>query len=382
MSKLLYFSAKPDAFRDSTLCEELRSTSTESTARQAMRKRAEVMENKPSEEGGSDVAASVFVNDPLLCKVDLPLRNVYYPLGFAVELVTNSAVILHAASESWGHLHRRHAHPALQIRVGVMEGGPAKCPPSPTFRAQQHLLSIVADAHNQALCDLKAGFAFAWFNDGALYHPTYLRYHFLEAIAFILISGSCAIPLHAACVSLRGRGILLCGESGTGKSTLAYACARNGWTFISDDGSYLERGTETPRVLGNSHRIRFRPAAKELFPELKGRDLTPRAEGKPSIEVPTAELPGIVTAEETAVHSIVFLKRQASSFAALRTLPREVALQYFQKNLYPIGEAQQTQSAMAQYVSTLDVYELVYQDLQQAVDCLELLSGDQANRAR
>ncbi len=170
--------------------------------------------------------------------------------------------------------------------------------------------------------------------------------------------------------------MLLCGPSGAGKSTLAYACARSGWVFTSDDSAYLRHHASELRVVGNSHQLRFRPSAKDLFPELQGRGVTPRAEGKPSIEVPTAELPGIVTADEALVHHIILLNRVPSAHAELRSLPKEAAQQYFQQYLQLPDKIQEMQSEAAKSISTADVYELRYQDLQQAIDCLDLLARD------
>jgi hypothetical protein len=317
--------------------------------------------------------------DPLLGKVELPLRAVYYPLGFALEITTNSPAILHAASESWGHLYQRHAAPTMHLRIGVTDDGAAPCPPTPVFRGQGHLLSIVANADNQAFCDVNAGFAFAWFSDGVLGHPAYLRYHFIEAMAMVLISTCRATPIHAASISYRGQGVLLCGESGAGKSTLAYACARRGWTFTSDDSSYLQHDSRRPCIIGNSHQLRFRPSAVELFPELRGRIQTTRADCKPSIEIATSELPIFSRSDEANVHSIVFLKRQPMDFPTLRVLPWEVALEYFTRSLYPIGEIAKSQAAFLPRLANAQVCELVYEDLDQAIDCLESLTGDQAN---
>lgn len=332
-----------------------------------------MLETLPQETSSSPI------DDPLLCKVELPLQAVFYPLGFAFEIITNSQAVLDAAGESWGHTEQRDSGPALQLRIGVtarISGNRPPCPPCPVVRGQQHLLSIVADAHNQAICDLKAGFAFGWLTEDALRHPAYVRYHFLEAVALVLIATSRATPIHAACISRYGRGMLLCGPSGAGKSTLAYACARSGWIFTSDDSSYLRHHADELRIVGNSHQLRFRPSAKDLFPELHGRGVTPRAEGKPSIEVPTAELPGIVTADEALVHNIVLLNRWPSARAELLSLPAEAAQQYFQQGLQLPDKIQQKQSEVLKSLSTAAVYELRYHDLQQAVDCLDLLARE------
>ncbi len=150
-----------------------------------------------------------FIDDPLLCKVDLPLRAVFYPLGFAFEITTNSQAVLDAAGQSWAHTKQRDSGPVLRLRIGVTRGTSQNCPPAPVVRCQQNLLSMVADAHNQAICDLNAGFAFAWLTEDAVRHPSYTRYHFLEAVALILISTSYATPIHAACVSRYGSGMLV-----------------------------------------------------------------------------------------------------------------------------------------------------------------------------
>jgi hypothetical protein len=113
---------------------------------------------------------------------------------------------------------------------------------------------------------------------------------------------------------------------------------------------------------------------------LQGRSITPRAEGKPSIEVPAAELPGIVIADEALVHHIILLNRWPSAHAELLPLPREAARRYFQQYLPFPDKIRQAQSEALQTLCTADVYELRYQDLQQAVDCLNRLARTSVKR--
>lgn len=316
--------------------------------------------------------------DPLRCNVALPLRAIFYPLGFAVEITTNAQEVLDAALESWGHLHPRDTRPALQFRIIISEENSAEnyldCPPAPVVRVQRHMLTIVADKNNQAICDLKAGFASAWLSRTALQYRSYLRYHFIEAAVLVLLSTSHVTAIHAACVSWRGHGMLLCGDSGAGKSSLAYACARAGWTYTSDDASYLLTNVNPPRVIGNSHQIRFRPSAKDLFPELHGHDVTPRAEGKPSIEIPTSTWPGILTADQAQIHHIVFLNRQPSATATFVPLSKTIAAQRFYKALYPVQDIRDIQMLALQPLLATPIYEFRYRDLHDAIDRLERLA--------
>jgi hypothetical protein len=312
--------------------------------------------------------------DPLLCKMQLPLRAIFYPLGFAVEISTNSQAVLDAARESWRNLSQRHSSPMLRIGIAITPGEPADCPPSPVVRAHRQLLTIVTNPDNQAVCDLGTGYAYAWLTHDILLHRSYLCFHYIEAIAHILISNSYATAIRAACVSRHGRGMLLCGDSDAGKSTLAYACARAGWAYTSDGTSYLLRATGQPRVAGDSRQIRFRPSASELFPELRGRAIASRAEGKPSIEIPTAELRGLITSDEAPIDYIIFLNRQSSAGVDLAPLSRAVAMRRFHQSLFPEDEVQQLRAGALQRLSTADVYELRYRDLQRAVDRLERLA--------
>lgn len=311
--------------------------------------------------------------DALLCDMELPLRRTFYPLGFAVEIITNDPDVLEAANESFGHRRLRRGSTTLQVRIGISEGMGSECPPEPTRREYNHLYSLLADTDNHALLDLKTTTSFIWLNRSALNNRVYFRYNFLEKVVYLLLGASVVTDVHAACVSKNGKGILLCGDSGAGKSTLAYACARAGWTYTSDDTSYLINDSDVPRVIGHSHRVRFRPAAKALFPELASREVTPRMEGKPSIEIPLSELPRLVTASEARVHSIVYLNRYSKATVRLVPLPTGTATQRTCKELFSAGEIRAKHEKILEVLSGVPTYELQYCDVDHAIDLLGLL---------
>ena len=72
--------------------------------------------------------------DSLLCNMELPLRGTFYPLGYAVEIITNDPAVLEAANESFSHTRFSRKSATLQIRIGVSDGRDSECPPEPTDR--------------------------------------------------------------------------------------------------------------------------------------------------------------------------------------------------------------------------------------------------------
>jgi hypothetical protein len=322
----------------------------------------------------TNVAETLAQLDPVFSNFSLPLRGVYYPLGFAVEVSTNSAEVLVAAEESWGRFRKAFSDPPVRLDIGVIADDSKECPPAPGCRARGNLLTTIADAKNYVVSDLNRGFAFAWLTQAAVEHRAYLRYYFLEATALTLLDALYLTPLHAACVEIEGQGLLLCGESGAGKSSLAFACARKGWKYLSDDSSAIVRKRKGRVVVGNPHQMRFRESAIELFPELKEQRITPRFTGKMAIELATSTLPEIATITECQVDYIVFLNRREPEPPSLRTLPEGIALQYFQQCIF-LGdsEAQQAQRSSLDNLLTASVLEMRYRDLDWAVQRLETL---------
>jgi HPr Serine kinase C-terminal domain len=319
-----------------------------------------------------DVIEPGIAGDPLLSNVELPLRSIFHPLGFSIEVITNSEEVLAAAEASWGGLCKVFPEPALELRIALGEGRSGHCPPAPVYRGQKHLLSIVADAGNFGVCDRDRGFAFAWIDRDTVERKEYLRYHFLEAIALSMLASSYVTPLHGACIELDGKGVLLCGNSGAGKSSLAFACARAGWRYISDDASYLVRSGGGRVVVGNSHQVRFRPSAIELFPELEGLSLTPRANDKPSIEVATALIPDVTTARQARVEYIIFLNRGEADRTELVPFPEELAMQWASQSQPDTGANDELKAAIRDLLNA-QLFELRYRTLDRAVAKLENL---------
>jgi hypothetical protein len=309
--------------------------------------------------------------DPILYDYPLPLCGHYYPLGFPLSIATNCEHVLAAALESWSPFSQRFETPYLRLRVGVTGNEDGNCP-KPSVRSQGHLISFVGDSENYSIADLDSGFAYAWLTPAVARNRPILRYHYLDSVVLTLIDSLYVCTVHAACVALDGRGVLLCGPSGAGKSTLAYACATHGWQYVSDDSSSLLKGRMDRVVIGNPHRLRLRPDACLIFPEFHDRLVTARANGKMSIEIATAAEPQIDRLAECEIRHVVFLDRVGGAKAALFSYPRDRALKELSA-VISFGSPEQRETRIAHYRNLLDVpvVRMRYDRLEDAVDCLE-----------
>ncbi len=260
--------------------------------------------------------------DPLGHTEPLPLAEHFHPLGFPLVLRTNSSHIVEACRQSWGEFGRAFETTPIELRVIVGEGPQpeqARMPVllGPSFRSQGHLLALVLDQDNFALCDLDRGFGFACLAAPVARDHLYTSFHFLDSLAYTSICQRYVTPIHAACVARDGAGILLVGGSRAGKSSLAWACARAGFAYVSDDSTFLLRRSEEPTLIGRPHRMRFRPDAVELIPELAGLPRLQTVIGKESFEIRTGDVAGFTTAPRCRPAAVVFLDRQPGAATEL-----------------------------------------------------------------
>ena len=314
--------------------------------------------------------------DPLRCMIAMPFDGEFYPNGFPARVRSNSPVVLAAAHEAWRGWQQRFREAPVEIRALVGGGSSSEAPQPPADSAQGHLLASVANRDNHYCCDMRQGLADVWVTEAVAASGDYFRYHFLEAPAYGLLEVFHLLSVHAACVSLDGRGVLLSGESGAGKSSLAYACARRGWAYCSDDASSLVRRAEGRIVLGRPGVFRFRESAGALFPEFRGMKESRRGNGKPTIEVRTQTLPAIRTATESRVDHIVFLNRRdaAGVLAQIECISKQEARRRLSWDPWPpeLPFREERKAALERLLGA-ETYEMRYRDLDHAVDRLEQL---------
>jgi len=309
------------------------------------------------------------LNDPLLHGIELPLRADYYPAGFPMKLASNSRQVIAAADSAWRGCAPQFPRPPLSIRVAVQPDGPVA--EAPVFRSQGELLTIVSDRYNFGAYDANSLFGYCFVSEATAACHLSLRMHFLEAMTYSLLAQTYAMPMHAAAVARGDSGFLLCGQSGAGKSTLSYACARAGWTFVSDDATWLPADCESRTVIGAPRHARFREDAPRLFPELARYPAAERPNGKPTVEAAMAELPGIHTAASVRVDHFILLDRSARASGRVTPVPFEEAADRILADSPCYGErVRQMYERTVAGLRAAAAWRLEYETLEQALRLL------------
>jgi hypothetical protein len=311
--------------------------------------------------------------DPMLSGFPLPLAGSFYPAGFPLRLATNSPDVMEAAAEAWGAFSPAFDRPPLDFRIVAQPHGQTAA--APVYRVHAGLLTFVADAHNFAAADTRTLTASFFLSEETCADHAVLRWLFLEAMAYMLLTQRYVVSLHAACVARPGGGILLCGPSGSGKSTLSVACARAGFTFLSDDCTWLLTGTDTPVAIGKPHQARLRADAARHFPELAGFPARALPNGKLSMEVPTSLLSGVGTARQIDVAALVFLNRQPEGAPRVEKAPPEEAAALLLADLPSYGpEVDALHEVAIGLLAGLPAWRMTYSGLRDGIDLLSKLA--------
>lgn len=188
-----------------------------------------------------------------------PRRRV---LGADIRFDSDSEALLALADAAYGGLpeHRLSLDvPQLRIDLRLVrrdertEPDRPDEPPPVRMQAGADLLCGVMDACNYAVIAPSRGEALVVVDDDMLArHPYHVRYELIEFAVFVLASRTQSlVPLHGACVGREGRGVLLLGDSGTGKSTLSLHGWLRGMDFLAEDAVFVQPDRLLATGVGN-----------------------------------------------------------------------------------------------------------------------------------
>jgi len=291
-------------------------------------------------------------------------------LGGEFTVRSTDAALLELAVEAFGRLPTQRLErkpPRLTVQLVRNElpqtwaGGEA--PPPPVLSAGAGLLCATVDAGNFAIVDVALARALISVSSAMLAHAYYARYELIE-FAFLTLASRAQslVPLHAACIGARGKGVLLMGASGAGKSTLSLHALKCGMQLMSEDSAFV--ALQTLHVTGVPNYLHLAPAALDfltpgaLRASIESSPVIQRRSGTTKFELDLRDVRGDVARAPLKLVATVCLSRQAAACeAALEPLDRkEFVTRLRDEQPYAMGRA--NWRGFERRIAALPAYEL------------------------
>lgn len=224
------------------------------------------------------------------------------------------------------------------------------------------MLCGIMDAHNFALlCPAQRG-ALVSISDGMLEHPYHARYELIEFAVYALAARSQAlVSLHAACVGRAGRGVLLIGETGAGKSTLALHCLARGLQLLSEDSVFVDSSLLATGVGAFLH-LRASDTLRIDDPRIamlrKNAAMIRRRSGIAKHALDLRGAPRLIASEAFTITAIVFVSKELAANADVLTEVARRVLPERLRSSQPYAANQPGWSEFVERVQHVPAFEL------------------------
>jgi hypothetical protein len=280
--------------------------------------------------------------DPFGERIACPLRRVLGVLGAEVEFRSNDPRLIRLAEESFARLPRhRWGRRVRRLRIELCAvpaqpaSRPLRTPRAPVLRAGAGCLLATVDESNFVIINAIGGEARVQVSRDRFEHPYHLRYELIELAALTLSTrAQQLIPLHAACIAKRGRGVLVMGKSGAGKSTLTLASMAAGLQVLAEDSVFVH--PRSGRATGVASFVHLRRSAVPLVADpilrerIRASPVIRRRSGARKFRFDLRHWPAALAPAPVTLVGVIFLSERSSRGGAIlrpvspRVLSREM----------------------------------------------------------
>ncbi|MBZ5514402.1 MAG: hypothetical protein LAN62_06095 [Acidobacteriia bacterium] len=280
-----------------------------------------------------------------------PISRAFHVAGVRLFIETNSETILESAHEAFASSTPAMAGRGAKLRLWVDPSGNSGPPwPKPYFRGLSHLIFGGFDSQNSFLIDLRTGTVLGRFSPKMAADRSMWKTVIFPVIFSALAPSLDLAVLHCGCVGADGGGLLLAGESGQGKSTLAVALAQVGFRFLSDDRTVLSLTSEGLTAWSVLPGLKLRPDARSHFDGLADLQPAPLWGGEEAYRVDAREELNVHTTPRCEPRWLIFLERQPIPEFTLRRISAPEAAARMEAGLpqeIPAALAQQRRTIAA-----------------------------------
>lgn len=298
------------------------------------------------------------------------LREHVQLLGARFQFESNSRQLLHLVESAYAGLPRHRLSdvvPRLRVRLQLMSDGPRRSsrrvePPPVAMTSAAGFLGGATQGSNFVVMSPQERSALVGISPQMLRFPYHTRYELIEFAVFTLAQRVQRLAsLHAACVGRGGRGILMMGRSGAGKSTVALQCLLQGLDFLSEDAVFVEPDSLRATGIANFLHVpanSLRWIERENAAAIRRSPVISRRSGVKKFELDLRGGDYRLAASPLQICAVVFLSSQsAGTVPLLRPLSKSMLLaRLAEEQAYATNQPEWP--VFKRRISRLDAFEL------------------------
>jgi hypothetical protein len=198
-------------------------------------------------------------------------RRALQLLGARFEFESNHRALLRLVDHAYANLpaHRlTRTTPRIVVRLRLTRPEHSRSRGEPALIQTLSGAGLLCGATGRSDCALispEERAALIVVSPDMLRYPYHLRYELIEfSVATLAARVQGLVPLHAACFGRAGRGLLLIGASGAGKTTLSLHSLLSGLEFIAEDSLFV--APDTLLATGAANFLHVRRDALHFLP--------------------------------------------------------------------------------------------------------------------
>ena len=317
--------------------------------------------------------------DPLGHTAPLDYRAEFPFQGLPLEVRSNSPTVIEGAEDYLGTWRRLESHQVtsgapLLIQIIVHPGEPSEEGNGPFIYRVYGDYFLAAQGSNLLMTQVDRGVALGFVTPELVAQKQLFQASVLEGLTMQVIMARDRSPVHAGAVVRQGQPVMLVGPSGVGKSTLCYACLREGFQFLSEDALCVSLQGQV-RLWHSLRHLRLGPGAPCFFPELAGLPPQVQPNGKRKISLPVSTWGEDRLCLCAADPVVCLLQRQEARESRLEAVSGDAVIQALSQNLEPGFDLSRRVFEVAQALAQGEKYRLFLgPDLAETVALLKELT--------
>lgn len=255
----------------------------------------------------------------------LPFDSKFHVAGSIWAVSTNSQDILAAIGQSFVAVDELTTQPDLSVRLSVEADIDAGRWRQPYFRALDHLFFARYGPRDTMVIDQLRKRVIGAVSSGTARDHGYWRRVLLPTLLGIVSVSVGVTPVHCACLARNELGLLICGPSGVGKSTLAVFLSMAGFSYVSDDCTYVSRSPSGLLAWGLPTAIKLLPDSRRYFHPLRDREPEMSLNGELALEADPETTFGVRRSSCCKPRWLIFLERNGHKSASFHQVSSQDA---------------------------------------------------------